>query len=296
MFAAFLFIVNIVGFHTHTLASTSEELWKDWKKKTYQDALESPTSFLNAYALKQGPANSTFFLVVGEGKRDTYWDNKKPQQSYASAEHLGDRVRIKVQDRTLGYLDSSSENSRREFKLPNGHYAEVVLGKRNNKLWVYLYNPKQIDSFTGFRFYPFNPSAVVEGFFKAQTPKFVSYKTVQGDPTKVYQIGNVSFELYGKEFFLPAYNWQISGEPFSYFELIYTDNSKGKTTYGGGRGLKVESAQVLKDGQKVTLDFNRTANFYCAHSPFWHCPVGLQKHLNIEVKAGEMLPLKKLVQ
>ena len=180
--------------------------------------------------------------------------------------------------------------------LPNGLIAEVVFGKRVKKMWTYLYDPQQIQKFTGFRFYSFNPKAVVEGTLKKQKPRFVSYKTVQGDPTQVNQLGNVSFILHGKEFFLPAYNWQKKSENINYLAVVFSDLSGGKDTYAGGRELVIELPGGIKDGMKFQMDFNRTMNFYCAHSPFWHCPVGLQKKLPIEVKAGEMLPLKKIVR
>lgn len=268
--------------------------WEEWKKETFKTALESPTSFLNAYALESSFSGKSLYLVIDKDKRKNRWLKEVPKNFYAQAEHLGEKIRIQINGNTLGYVNK--DKRRRTFELPNGAIAEVVYGRRSAKLWGYLYDPEQIKDFTGFRFYPFNIKAITHGIFKSQKPHVVSYKTVQGDPTEVTQVGNISFVLHGKEFFLPAYSWQKMGTPLKYVEVVFTDQAKGVETYGGGRSLTIDIEKGLKDGQKLQLDFNRTINFYCAHSPFWHCPTGLQKYLDVKVAAGERLPLKKIVK
>ena len=124
----------------------------------------------------------------------------------------------------------------------------------------------------------------------------ISYKTVQGDRRKVSKIGEVSFKYKGKSFNLSAYNWQKGDEEPNYFALIFSDTKAGKETYAGGREVVVKLPQGLPANGEVTLDFNRTTNFYCAHSPFWHCPTGLQQKMSVSVDAGEMLPLKKIAK
>lgn len=272
-------------------SSPAHQDWIQWKKQSFEKALTSPTSFLNAISLKQARAKQSLFLELGKNKSQTRWLKEEPKEFYAKVEHLGDRIRLQIQGKTMNYLRDVEGKRRKDFSLSNGLIAEVVYGKRNHKLWVYLYDPAQIKKFKGFQFYPFNEEAIVTGYFKNQEPRFVSYKTVQGDPTKVQQIGNVSFQIQGKKFYLPAYNWQ-KRKPYRYVALIFTDETRGTETYGGGRELLIDIKGELKDGQELMLDFNRTVNFYCAHSPFWHCPVGLQKHLPIRLNAGERLPDK----
>ncbi|MCB0379299.1 MAG: DUF1684 domain-containing protein, partial [Bdellovibrionales bacterium] len=170
-----------------------------------------------------------------------------------------------------------------------------VLGKRVGKLWGYVYDPDQIKKFTGFRFYPFNPQAIIKGVYTQRGRQVVSYKTVQGDLTEVAKVGEVKFEWEGKSYALNAYNWQKPGEPLEYIALIFVEPTAGQETYAGGRELVIDITNGKVKKQFVTLDFNRTTNFYCAHSPFWHCPTGLQQTLDVATKAGEMLPLKKIV-
>ncbi len=269
--------------------------WQDWKKENYKRALSSPTSFLNAYALSQTGKGESLYLILADSRGNTKWVKKKPDKFYIHAEHLGKKIRVKKRGKTLGYLVDKPDKRRKKITLPNGAIAEVVFGKRSQKMWTYLYDPDQIKRFSGFRFYDFNPQAVVKGSLKIHPPRFVSYKTVQGDATKVNQVGNVSFHLFGKDFFLPAYNWQKKGEKITYIALVFSDEGAGVETYAGGRELVIETPAGIHQNQEITLDFNRSMNFFCAHSPFWHCPVGLQKKLEVKVNAGELLPERKIV-
>lgn len=284
----------LVFFSINALANPVAE-WQDWKKQTFKKDLESPTSFLNAYALAQGRKGETLYLVVGDSKKQTQWLKNKPKKFYGEAEHIGDKIRLKLHDKTIKYLDSSKNNRRYEFTLSNGVIVRLVYGRRNSKMWAYLFDPEQIKQFTGFRFYDYNPKAVVKGTFKKLKTKLVGHKTVQGDPAKVWKVGNVSFKINGKETYLSAYSWEKGVDFPSRFALIYVDETAGKETYGGGRELMIELDRPVKNGQVFDVNFNKTVNFYCAHSPFWHCPVGLQEPLKVSLKAGEMLPLRKVV-
>lgn len=275
-------------------SSGTQKKWEDWKTEHYKEALNSPTSFLNATSLKQALSGKSLYLVLDDSRETTKWVSQKPKKYFAQAEHLGEKIRLSINDKTYTYLTNEPKKRRKKIKLPNGAIAEVVYGRRVKKMWTYIYNPDQIKKFTGFRFYPFNEKAITKATFKKTKLKKVGYKTVQGDPTQVNKVGNVSFILNGVETYLSAYNWQKPSERLSYLALIFADQTAGKETYSGGRELVIELNEPIKDGDTLSLDFNRTMNFYCAHSPFWHCPVGLQEPLKTKVLAGEMLPLKKI--
>ena len=281
-------------FYLSPFASASQSDWELWKTKTFSEDLTSPTSFLNATSLNHVRSGESLYLPLKKGQASTHWTQKKPKIAHLQAEHLGTKVRLVSMGSTIGYLTKQPSKRRRKIKLANGLIAEVVLGKRVGKLWTYLYNPEQIKKFTGFRFFPYNPSAVVEGVFKKTKRKSVGYKTVQGDATVVYKVGNVSFILNEKETYLSAYSWQKPGEVMRSIALVFVDETSKTSTYPGGRELVIRLARSPKDGEKLELDFNKTINFYCAHSPFWHCPVGLQEPIKTRVDAGEMLPLKKI--
>jgi uncharacterized protein (DUF1684 family) len=275
--------------------SPLEPQWLDWKEKAFEKELTSKTSFLNAISLEQALSGQKLYLNYNNRDKSALWSKKSTKVDYASAEHLGDKIRIIIQDKTLGYLTHDPKNRRRHFDLPNGLIAEVVFGKRANKLWTYIYDPEQIKKFTGFRFYPFNEKAIIKAVLTKTQAKKIGYKTVQGDQTEVFKVGNLSFVINGIESHLTAYSWQIPEDGIKSISLIFVDDTAGLETYGGGRELSVDLNQSLKDTQTVEIDFNKTINFYCAHSPFWHCPVGLQEPIKTKIMAGEMLPLKKII-
>lgn len=269
-----------------------EVAWQKWQKENYKEALSSPTSFLNAISLVQAQKGETLYLVAGASKDQTRWVHDKPKAFVAEVANIGQKIRVSIHGRTLKYL--TKKKPQHSFELENGLFTKVYMGQRHQKTWAYLYDPNQIKQFTGFRFYPFNPRAITEGVFKQHRPKVVSYKTFQGDQTTVSKVGNVSFKLFGKDHYLSAYSWKKSREPMNYIVLVYYDKKAGLETYAGGRELVVNFNKPIRDGQKFTLDFNRTVNFLCAHSPLWHCPIGLQELLPVETLAGEMLPFKKI--
>ena len=272
--------------------SFDRSAWEKWKKENYKKDETSPTSFLNATSLAHARRGERLYLSAGSTRKATWW-SRKPVKGFVAVvknqNGKGHLTRAGKRDEKV-----SSDKKRFHWSLKNGAIAEVVYGTSSDKVWGYIYDPDQIKQFAGFRFYPFNPSAVVPGQFTSHKRKVVSYKTVQGDQRIVSLVGHVDFELHGQAFKLKAYNWQPEGEALKYIALIYADATAGKETYGGGREMVVMLPGGVKNGMELTLDFNRTTNFYCAHSPFWHCPTGLQEKINISVKAGEKLPLRKI--
>lgn len=268
--------------------------WEAWKKETYDSHMTSTTSFLNATSLVFAKEGKRLYLAEGSSRNSTKW-SKTPVGGFVAVAKNSDNQGVLTRPAKKDVVVNDKQK-RYSWDLKNGAIAEVVYGTSSKKVWGYIYNPDQIKSFTGFRFYPFDPTAVVEGVYKPGPRRVVSYKTVQGDQREVADVGKVTFTLRGKPYTLTAYNWQDPGEKLKYIALIFTDLKAGSETYPGGRELAVVFDEDFKEGQPMKLDFNRTGNFYCAHSPYWHCPTGLQEKIDIEVNAGEMLPLKKIVQ
>jgi hypothetical protein len=59
-----------------------------------------------------------------------------------------------------------------------------------------------------------------------------------------------------------------------------------ETTYGGGRYIDL-SLKDIKEG-KITLDFNKCYNPYCAYSDGFSCPIPpSENYLSTEIRAGE---------
>ena len=66
----------------------------------------------------------------------------------------------------------------------------------------------------------------------------------------------------------------------------FTDLTNGHDSYGGGRYLDV--ALPKSDETKITLDFNRAYNPYCAYNSEYSCPVPPgENRLRAAIPAGE---------
>ena len=71
-----------------------------------------------------------------------------------------------------------------------------------------------------------------------------------------------------------------------YLFLPFKDATSGEETYGGGRYIDFRTGEI-KEG-KVTLDFNRAYNPYCAYQEGFSCPIPPKNNLlAIAVRAGE---------
>jgi hypothetical protein len=93
----------------------------------------------------------------------------------------------------------------------------------------------------------------------------------------------LAFELEGKEYRLDAERQEDNS-----YDIIFKDQTVGKTTYGAGRYLTTEVAE----GDQVVIDFNVAYNPPCAFTEFATCPLPLpQNILPIVIEAGEKIEL-----
>src|SRR5690606_38371781 len=65
-----------------------------------------------------------------------------------------------------------------------------------------------------------------------------------------------------------TYNMLVFDEG-AQFLLPFRDATNGKETYGGGRYINIEKGLLV--GKKLTVDFNRSHNFYCAYDEKYVC-------------------------
>ncbi|MBX2951448.1 MAG: DUF1684 domain-containing protein [Leadbetterella sp.] len=71
------------------------------------------------------------------------------------------------------------------------------------------------------------------------------------------------------------------------FLLPFRDKTNGNETYGGGRYINIEKGQLV--GKKLTIDFNKSHNFYCAYDGKYVCPIPPRENvLAVAVTAGEL--------
>lgn len=135
-------------------------------------------------------------------------------------------------------------------------------------------------SFTGRRWYPFNPAYQLSArYLPVESPRTIAVPDASGDTQDMEINGVLEFELGGQVCRLEA-----SDEGDSLF-IVFRDLTSGKSTYGAGRFLY---APLPENGQ-VALDFNRAYNPPCAFTPYATCPLPPpQNRLKIPVEAGEL--------
>jgi uncharacterized protein (DUF1684 family) len=70
------------------------------------------------------------------------------------------------------------------------------------------------------------------------------------------------------------------------YSILFRDATSGKETYGGGRYLELEPADMVEN--QAVLDFNKAYNPYCAYNPGYACPLPpAENTLPVAVKSGE---------
>jgi uncharacterized protein (DUF1684 family) len=146
---------------------------------------------------------------------------------------------------------------------------------------------KALDS---LRFYKPNPKYRVDAEF-TPTPDAKPFEmaTYSGEVQPYRKFGEVTFKLKGKIQQLAIYQSlrlvKIPGYK-DYLFLPFKDLSNGESTYGGGRYINLKMGDI-KEG-KLTLDFNKNYNPYCAFADGYNCPIPpAENHLDIAIKAGE---------
>jgi len=70
--------------------------------------------------------------------------------------------------------------------------------------------------------------------------------------------------------------------------IPFNDRTNYELTYAGGRYIDLTINDIVNG--KVTLDFNKCYNPYCAYADGWSCPIPpKENNLQIEIKAGEKM-------
>lgn len=142
------------------------------------------------------------------------------------------------------------------------------------------------------KFYSVNPAYKVTATIQKLTgEKFFTMSTSDGGGKQAIKYAVVSFNLYGKDYKLYAYqlsNLLNNAEYKDNFFIPFTDLTSGISSYGGGRYIDFVVADIKPDNTLV-IDFNRAYNPYCAFRAGYSCPIPpAENDLPVEIKAGEM--------
>jgi uncharacterized protein len=189
----------------------------------------------------------------------------------------------------IGYSQNDSDSA-------SMNYAKEIDNYRRGKNIKLLYGdatpllPEQQKNFNGLNYFAPDRSYLVEAtLVKAAQQEDVVMKT-SGDRTPVYiRYGVVNFTLNGENYSLSVYQnkkmLELSQDTTSLF-IPFRDETCGKETYGGGRYIDCE---IPVSGNKITVDFNKAYNPYCAYNHSYSCVIPPEENrLAVRIEAGEM--------
>lgn len=128
-------------------------------------------------------------------------------------------------------------------------------------------------NFESLKFFEPDTAYVVEAQF-LRTPEALPFlmPTTTDRKSKEVVYGIAHFNLNGQKWQLEIYqNEELMLEEGyeDYLFLPFTDLTNGKETYTGGRYIDLR----IPLGDKITIDFNKAYNPYCAYNKKYSCPI-----------------------
>ncbi len=141
--------------------------------------------------------------------------------------------------------------------------------------------------FKGLDFFPIDSKYIVSAkFVRTPNEKVFKMKTTGARLPEYVKYGELTFTLQGKSLKLNLYqNIELTKEKgyADYLFLPFSDLTSGKESYLGGRYIDMK----IPKGDKVTINFNKAYNPYCAYNHKYSCPlVPLENDLDVEIPAG----------
>jgi hypothetical protein len=133
--------------------------------------------------------------------------------------------------------------------------------------------------FAGLRYFPPDASLVFQASIDLDST-LVSIVSSTGSTLDYPAYGRVTVPFAGRSVVLRV----LRGEEDELF-IPFRDATSGSSTYSGGRYVGVERGA----GERVTIDFNKSTNPYCAYDPDFSCPLPpVENWLQFAIAAGEL--------
>ena len=143
---------------------------------------------------------------------------------------------------------------------------------------------RDLKNFRGLDFFAYDSIYLVTAKL-TKTPKEKPFMMLTTTDMMVEYIkyGTISFELLSNQYSLDIYkNLEDPNERDNLF-LPFLDDTNGNESYGGGRYINLDIAQV----DNLIIDFNSAFNPYCVYDEKYSCPiVPRENYLPLEIKAG----------
>ncbi|HMG83688.1 MAG TPA: DUF1684 domain-containing protein [Ferruginibacter sp.] len=164
-------------------------------------------------------------------------------------------------------------DSLQKFQQEYVHHHHVIKGEDT----VYL------------QFFPIDSNYRVVADFKKTEDSAFTMQLTEGKTAKYLKYGTVTFKLQNKTITLHLYQSETLMKLPGYKNNLlipFIDLSNGIGSYGGGRYLDVAITDIIDN--KVTLDFNKAYNPYCAYTTGYNCPIPTGENLiMLSINAGE---------
>ncbi|MGY8823054.1 MAG: DUF1684 domain-containing protein [Candidatus Latescibacterota bacterium] len=139
-----------------------------------------------------------------------------------------------------------------------------------------------LTTFTGLEYYPIDLQyRLVAEMHVYGRQRQIEVPDTGGSTITMERFGRLYATWRGKEFWLEVYRGLESGV----LEAFFKDQTNDKTTYSGGRYVRIEQ---IVNGFYIA-DFNMAYNPYCDYNPGYICPMPPpQNYLPFAVEAGEL--------
>lgn len=144
-------------------------------------------------------------------------------------------------------------------------------------------------AYRGSAWFDFNKNFVFDAAFTpAKKMEERVIQTERGLWRQFFLAGHARVQIDGKDVDLPLYARSNDPAKITYLFVSFTDETSGYETYGVGRYLDFTDIGAFPP-KRLTVDFNRAYNPYCARSPHYNCPLALA-HVPVRLTVGEKAP------
>ncbi|GGZ23758.1 hypothetical protein GCM10007049_15960 [Echinicola pacifica] len=146
---------------------------------------------------------------------------------------------------------------------------------------------EDLAEFKALDFFPIDSSYRVEAeFVRSKDAAPFKMETTTARRPIYEKYGEVYFTLAGNKYRLNIYqshDLREKEEYRTYLFLLFTDQTNGSESYGGGRFIDLQ----IPDGEQLILDFNKAYNPYCAYNAKYSCPIPPKENdMPMEIRAG----------
>lgn len=184
----------------------------------------------------------------------------------------------------IGIFIYNFSGSFKDPKYPN----EILASRQEKDNFLKTSSESPIEdkaNFQGLSYFEPNEVYKVEAKLSfIQPQEILTVTTSTGEEEDYIKYAWANFKLEGKAYKLLMLKKNLQ-DPI--LLLAFTDKTSGSETYGAGRYIEIPHR---RGAPRVTIDFNKAFNPYCAYNEKYVCPRPPQEnHLPIAMRVGEKM-------